>query len=92
MKVIEISLEDYNKLELKPIFEELEVNYVLGGYYGLTKLRKEEFFSELEMIHIPSFDNAMFFSLRWDTPGTNQSYSLILYNGVDIVGHIKIKI
>lgn len=91
MKVIEVSYEDYNKLELKPIFEELEVDYVLGGYYGLLKLTKEGFFSELGMIHIPSFDNAMFFHLRWDSPGTNQSYSLLLYSGENIVGHIKLK-
>lgn len=91
MKVIEVNYDDYDKLELKPIFEELEVDYVLSGYYGLLKLTKEEFFSELRMFHVPSFDNPALFFLRIDAAGTNQSYSLVLYSGKDIVGHIRLK-
>jgi hypothetical protein len=91
MKVIEVSIEDYNKLELKPIFEELDVTYVVGGYNSLVKLRKENFFDELAMIHVPAFDNLLFFMAADNIMGTYKSYSLILFNNHNIIGHIKIK-
>jgi hypothetical protein len=90
MKIIEIDTENYFKLELKPIFKELDVTYCAGGQLALKKISDESFFDG-KIIHIPFFDQRELSYYSFDTGRIPlMSGNIIMFSGDSIVGHLKL--